>query len=453
MNRFFAAVNRFFAGIVCVFMCFCPLALRGQDVLSALGDFHRVVKGETWESVAAEHGVEVEALRSANPDYSKRKLKKGMLLLLPRPKVEETSPEEPEPVRQEEPVIRTQMSHVEAGVLLPFSGNAQRMTELYRGILMAADSVRREGVDLGIHAWDSASVPADAERLREMLRGLDVVFAFSEAGLLQTIAEICREQGTRLVLPAGSGVQLSEYPLAYEAEAPAAVLYGEAARRLKELFAEPNYVVVASGSADERGRELCEAIGQDLEPQQTLCGTTLEASAADFGQAFSSLRLNLVVTDDTSVRTLNILLSRLKEVRRRNPACRIALIGPHEWLASTQMLLRDFYSFDTYLATPYYYNIMNARTKAFQRTYEELFRTPLVQESPSYAALGFDLGFHFLAGLSRQGDTFERRQGSLTTEPVQSPFRFERQSSGLGFVNRFVQFVHFTPEEKIELVR
>ena len=147
------------------------------------------------------------------------------------------------------------------------------------------------------------------------------------------------------------------------------------------------------------------------------------------------------------------MLARLKDFSRRHPDYRISLIGFPEWQSTTQMLLKDFFAFDTYIISPYYYNVLEESTKRFQRAYEDAFHTPIAQNYPRYAALGFDLGYYFLSGLSKQGDTFEQMQGSLVQEPYQNRFRFERLPSGMSFTNRFVQFIHFTKEEKIEIIR
>ena len=60
------------------------MLLFGQGILSTLEDMHSVEKGETWESIAASHGVSVLDLQAANPDVVTKKLKKGTLLILPK---------------------------------------------------------------------------------------------------------------------------------------------------------------------------------------------------------------------------------------------------------------------------------------------------------------------------------------------------------------------------------
>ena len=147
----------------------CPLLLCGQNVLSELDGMHSVSKGETWESIAASHGISVEKLRAANPDVKKKKLKKGTLLIVPmklEPVSQVQGPDEPT-------LIRTSIPDLKVGVLLPLTD--KKMVEFYRGFLMAADSVRHRGTNLDIHAWDCGTTAEQVEALLPNLNELDVV--------------------------------------------------------------------------------------------------------------------------------------------------------------------------------------------------------------------------------------------------------------------------------------
>ena len=438
--------------VLLLIMCLSPLLLCGQNTLSALENMHTVAKGQTWESVAAEYAVSVAELHAANPDITRRKLKKGTLLIIPR----KPKPVEVEEVVEQKPesVVRTTLPHLKVGVLLPFSQEKAKMTELYRGLLMAADSVRRSGTDLDIYAWDGGLMASKIEGLQSEFKGLDILFGPTEATQIPAVAEMCREHGIRLVLPFAGGQVLQDYPLVYNATAPNAVVFEEAVKKMKTVFTDANYVVVSSGSPDNQGKVLCETLSKRMSQQGTAIGyVDLEGDADAYESAFSRLSENVVVLDNAGTRSLNIVLARLKDFSRRHPDYRISLIGFPEWQSTTQMLLKDFFAFDTYIISPYYYNVLEESTKRFQRAYEDAFHTPIAQNYPRYAALGFDLGYYFLSGLSKQGDTFEQMQGSLVQEPYQNRFRFERLPSGMSFTNRFVQFIHFTKEEKIEIIR
>ncbi len=128
-------------------------------------------------------------------------------------------------------------------------------------------------------------------------------------------------------------------------------------------------------------------------------------------------------------------------------------MGYAEWQDEAEQLLGDFFAFDTYIISPYYYNVLDDRIKLFEQTYTKNFRAYIARKNPRPAAFGFDVGLYFLSGISSLGDTFEQMQSSIRQEPYQNWFHFERNPSGMSFINSFVQFIHFTTESKVELIR
>lgn len=424
------------------------MLLCGQDILSTLDGMYSVSKGETWESIAASHGISVEKLRAANPDVKKKKLKKGTLLIVPmklEPVSEVQGPDEPT-------IIRTSISDLKVGVLLPLTD--KKMVEFYRGFLMAADSVRHRGTNLDIHAWDCGTTAEQVEALLPNLNELDVVIGPASATQIPAVSEACKERGIRLVLPFWTGVLLQDNPLAYNATAPASVVHDAAVKKLMSYYPDKNYVVVHSGSPDNRGKSMTEALAQTL-AKQSVVVRTLELEGDDFAyeSAFNQFRGNVIVLDDSNIRSLNILSSRLKEFRGNHPQYKFSMLGYTEWLDETQTLLNDFFALDTYIVTPYYYNVLDNKVKNFELAYTKNFRTPIIQSNPRYAASGFDLGCYFLSGISNLGDTFEQMQIGIQQDPCQNWYRFTQAGSQSSMINSFVQFVHFTTESKIELIR
>ena len=438
--------------ILILIYCIWPLFLFGQGILSTLDDMHKVVKGETWESIAASQGVSVAELQAANPDVKRKKLKKGTLLIIPK----KALPPQFVPVTEvpEKPtrVIRTNFSDIRVGVLLPLAD--KRMVEFYRGFLMAADSVRKSGVNLDIHAWDCGTTTAQVEALLPNLKDLDILFGPATATQIPPVAETCKEQGIRLVLPFYSGQHLQDYPLVYNVTAPSTYLYGAALTKLMSFYPDRSYVIVHSGNQDNKGKNLTEAVTQAL-AQHTAAPRTLELGGDDFAyeSAFNQFRDNVVVLDDSNPRTLGILLTHLKDFRGKHSQYRLSLLGYDAWQDDPQTSLDDLFAFDTFIVSPYYYNMWDDRTKVFERNYLTNFNTSIALNNPRFAALGFDLGCYFLSGLSSLGDTFEQMQNGIPQQPYQSWFRFERGASGLSFFNNFVQFIHYTTENKVELIR
>lgn len=434
-------------------LCFCPLFSFGQNALTTLGNMYSTVKGDTWESVAAENGISVSELQAANLDLSGKKLKKGTLLIIPAHPLGEAVGQSPlGETESDGSVVRTSMASLKVGVMLPFED--AKMLEFYRGFLMAADSVRLSGINLDIYAWDTGSSTSQIEDLTSKLEGLDILIGPSSPTQIPAVAELSRELGVRLILPFNNGLAMQEYPLVYNAMAPTPVVYDAASKGLLDYYNNKNFVIVRSGNSDTNGKMLCTALGQKL-AQLNVIPRTLDLDGNDFAYetAFNQFRNNVIILDDSSVRSLNILLARLNDFRQKHADYHLSLVGFPEWQKESQRLLNDFFALDTYVISPYYFNVLDSRSKHFQRTYEKNFLTPIILQSPCYAALGFDLGYYFLKGVSSFGDTFEQMQGGIQQDPYQNRFHFERDASGLSFSNHFVQFIHYTNNNMIELIR
>ena len=82
-----------------ILLLLIPAFIWGQRTLDILQNWHQVKKGETIQSIAESYGITPEQLKQANPDIKirrKGKIKKGTLITIPKPVVEEKEPAEEE---------------------------------------------------------------------------------------------------------------------------------------------------------------------------------------------------------------------------------------------------------------------------------------------------------------------------------------------------------------------
>ena len=125
-----------------------------------------VKKKDTVYGIAKKYGVTIDQLTDANPglDAAGTQLKKGMTLVIPQP----TN------IVSEQPKSSSSSTTdaIRVGVMLPLhynDGDGRRMTEYYRGILMACENLKREGFSVDIRAWNvdiNADEDDDGEQYR-----------------------------------------------------------------------------------------------------------------------------------------------------------------------------------------------------------------------------------------------------------------------------------------------
>lgn len=434
-----------------------PCLLWAQGTMQQLQHMHQVLKGETWASIAEKYGVSEQALRQTNRDVKvkKDKPRKGVLLIIP-----DACPT-PEPEEEPAPMIQTHFSHLNIGVLLPLEEDSERgakMVEFYQGLLMAADSIRRSGVDITIHALHSGTTKTSMQHLlnnNKALQHAHIIFGPADGAQVDVLNQFCVQNNIHLVMPFSRTQGEANQPLAYTATAPANVSASDAAvLAVKTMGKKVNYVILHTNESDTRGALFTGKLKETL-AEQGIATRLLNIDGDDFSyeSAFNQTQVNCIVPDNTSIKSLNILCARLKSFTEAHPQYVIRLLGYPEWVTYTGTLLNSFFRFDTYAYCTYYNHPLSASTLSFGNAFASNFGHPMIPSFPCYAMMGFDMGLYFMHGLATLGETFDSRQNDLVMNPIQHHFLFRQDAEGSGRMNHFVQLVHYSPDQKITLVQ
>ena len=129
-------------------------------------ELHKVKRKETIFGIARENGLTIDELINANPEMKQPgyELRKGDYIKIPFPSgnahaaasatLQLQMPMKPVVVEKD-----MRQREIRVGVMLPLhneNGDGRRMTEYYRGMLMACDSLRIHGISTDIRAWNVA---------------------------------------------------------------------------------------------------------------------------------------------------------------------------------------------------------------------------------------------------------------------------------------------------------
>lgn len=132
-----------------VFFAAFDMFAQNKDVQ----DMHKVKRSETIFGIARKYGITVSELIKANPEMNdpNYELKKGDYIIIPKSGKSVAS----KSVNTSDKAIKTSSKSVKVGVLLPLhnvDGDGRRMLEYYRGLLMACDDLKKEGLSIEINA-------------------------------------------------------------------------------------------------------------------------------------------------------------------------------------------------------------------------------------------------------------------------------------------------------------
>ena len=432
--------------IIILLMCI-PLIADAQNAMSVLNRLHQVNKGETLYEIAKQYNITEQDLLLANPEIKKnKKLKKGIYLTIPQAKVAQGE------AATAAATGKQALSTLKVGVILPFverSERARKMIEFYQGFLMAADSIKKEGKNLEIYAFSSGSTEADIMEVlgKPEIAQLDVLFGPVDEQQLPATITICKQNNTRLVLPFVNGQSTAGNPHLYMACPNNAVTIAEAAGLVTKAYTNRNFIILKSNTDNYKGSLFTQTLSDMLGKNGNIVRLlNINSDESSYEAAMNQFKDNVIVPDNPNIKTLNILISKLDTFRQKHPNYNISLLGYPEWQTYTDKLLNSFFTFDTYIYSPYYYNALAGNTKYFEQTFTRNFGKPMAVNYPRYAMMGFDLALYIMHEMLTGG--FVGQQ-----VPYQNMYKFVQEGENNGYSNRFIQLIHFTKTKQIELIR
>ena len=443
-------------------------------------EMHKVKRKETIFSISRQYGISEKELIDANPELKKSKLKRGKYLCIPHKKVVEKKPQlelripsNEELIAKSQPVTK-KLESIDAALVLPFQldvagGQQALMVEYYEGFLLAVDSLKREGVNINLHVFDTGERTASLDALlaKPELKQMDIIFGPGHAEHVKPISDFCQENGIRLVIPFTSKEsEVFTNPHIYQINTPQSYLYAQVYKLFADQFAAYNIVFVEINDGkdktdyikglklelDTRGIghktipmpeivEETKGTGEDKEEVITVPGLT---------NALDSTKHNIIIPTSGTNTALTQLLPLIQLVVRTDEVpYQVHLFGYPEWQKYYNDHLQAFYELDTYFYSSFYTNNLLPSSKAFHNKFRSLFNKEMHLTYPKYGMLGFDTGYYFLRGLSRYGSKLEENLPKCDIVPVQTGFHFERVNNWGGFINKKVFFVHMTSDHEL----
>ena len=436
-------------------------AIRGQ---------HKVKKKETVFGISREYGLTIEELIKANPEMNTPgyELKKGMILNIPYSKAEMEAAEaakaaQAAQARKAEEVARAAADDVRSreirlGIMLPLhniNGDGRRMTEYYRGVLMACDSLKKQGLSIDVHAWNTAEDGNIYKVLEDPAAAkCDLIIGPLYSKQMDALSAFVTKHDIRLVIPFSiNAPQLTTNRNIFQVYQSPTEQNEVIIARFIERFKNYHTVVVdCNDSTSKKGiftfglRRQMEQRGMDA------VVTNLKSTEANFSKAFSRTKPNVVILNTGRSQELGVAFSKINGLKANEPELDITMFGYTDWLLYTRTYLENFYKYNTYIPSVFYYNPLSLGTQRFERKYRQNFRSDMQSSLPRFAITGFDHAYFFLKGLHKYGKSFNGADGMFGYPPVQTPLKFERYGNG-GLRNRTMMFIHYLPEHTVETIK
>lgn len=309
-----------------------------------------------------------------------------------------------------------------------------RFIQFYQGFMMAADSLREEGLNVEIHVYD---VDQQASKAINVLRDpdlkqMDIIFGPFFKSTFSLVADFAMANHIYLVNPLTSRQDILHgnpyvFKLLPSVESQPALL-AELARR-----DFPGYRIIFFTANKYQNNELTEQFRLALSDTEKAGNREVffVDYASDSIQGFydhaSHAEPNLVVIYADNDALPAAMLGKLNALKKDY---QITVIGLPEWEKFSNIESKYMIELNAVIFMSSYIDYDSEKNKTFIQAY----RAKYFDEPMNYAFSGFDAAYFFLRALIYYGDDFEKCLNETGTRLIQNQFHFEQKVDG-GFDN------------------
>jgi hypothetical protein len=309
---------------------------------------------------------------------------------------------------------------VRVGILLPLhdvDGDGRRMVEFYRGILLAVDDLKKEGISVDIHAWN-VNIDADIRQtlLKDGADKCDLIFGPLYTKQVPQLAEFAKAYGIKVVIPFSiNGDDVTKCPQIYQVYQSPEQLNEKTIKNFMGRFADYHPVFIDCNDPDSKKGPFTKGLRQLLDSKGVNYNiTNLTSPYENFVKAFTPDKPNIVILNTDRSPELTSAYRKLDELKRNNSALKISMFGYTEWLMYERNNMAKFVEYDTYVPSTFYLNISAQKTQTLLQDYNRWFHAPMMEAIPRFAITGYDQACFFIRGLHDYGDKFD---GSKSVKP------------------------------------
>lgn len=421
---------------------------------------YTVSKKETMYSICRKFNVSSVELIKLNPSL-KKGVKAGMVLRIPVT-VDETVTQNIS--MPEESVVNALLSApkninrvnmIKVALLLPFmshettpSATTSRFIEYYEGMLLAVDSLRKQGCSIELSVYDTGNGTKKVKEIlqEEALQNANLIIGAVQNDQIGPVADFAQKHNIKYVIPFTSkNDDVLSNASVFQVNTPHSYLYSKAAQAGCDLFDQDNIILV---KIQDKGNkpDFIKAFKGEMQ-QRNIAFKELpfnaESYAAEIEAQIDSTRRNIILPTSGSLDALNKISPALRMLKETRPDLEISLFGYPEWQTYTRECLDDFYALDTYIYSNFYADNLSPDVHHFYTLYKNWFSKTLINTFPKYGILGFDTGMFFFNAIWKQGSNFENNLDKIHYKSLQTGFDFHRVNNWGGFINTQLFIVHY----------
>lgn len=336
----------------------------------------------------------------------------------------------------------------------PFYGYTMMAINMERGIMMAVDSLRKAGLSVNIHVYDTEK---DTTNINEILakpemEKMDMIFGPLYPRQIKIVAEYAKEHKIQNVIPvpvSNKALYRNPYLSKYVTSTPTQV--NKLGEYVANRFSNANVIAIKNKSDKQDAFYFDEFVASynnaasknpTIFTKQVL---TAEMSTSSKLTAVESklhdTALNVIVVPSEELGHVSNFVTKLVATSNRNPYSKYKyqIVGLEDWIDFETIDEKYKSRFNLNVVTSGFIDYNNPNVKKFVKE----FRTEYGVVPDKYAINGFDAAFTNLSGLLLYGTAFAQNYHLLDTNGYSSGSEYKSVEPGSGYENQAVYFLEY----------
>jgi ABC-type branched-subunit amino acid transport system substrate-binding protein len=424
---------------------------------------HIVKSKETLYGISKSNNTTVEEIIKLNPE-AEAGLKVGMELKIPdtkkskkqNDKTEELPIEAPVQevlvkVEEEKPAAKPckKVSEKEkskiynVALMLPFYANssdkfntkAKIGIDFYQGVKYALDSLKKQGVYVKLHVFDTQNDSAIAKSIikKGSLDDMNLIIGPLYSALYMTVAEYANKKKIPSINPfVQSDITIRNNKYSIKATPDNATMASKVAKYVKEKYA--NHQVLFLTNSSDRDQEYTTLLKDALLESGVMFKPIKYVSFSEVAENLSESKENLVIFPSTAQAQVYDFTSKLNGHKSK----KISLLGMSEWNNFENIDYNYLNNLNYFYAASNFTDYNSPASQAFQSAFRNEFKV----EASNFAFQGFDIAWFFVNALYEYGDDFYK---CLEQMPVytglNNSFVFRQKGKNNGFENQTIHII------------
>jgi len=340
------------------------------------------------------------------------------------------------------------------------STRAHNFLDFYQGFLLAADSLKRDGLSLNISVYNTNKDIDESKKIlnEKGLRESDLMVGPVYPELLKSFGDFSKANRVNLVSPLSQNNDaFSGNPYYFQVNPSPLVQFSEFVSKV-DFCTDNNLLFVYED--DSATLEISEKYKQMVKGRLKQCENSDSIHFKEFlykpgvvaseiqdklNQSMTDQKENIFIVPSDNEAFVSDFLSHLFALTTYYNY-KVKVYGFPKWQKFKNVPVEYYYRLNLHLFTPFYVDYTRKDVKEFVDDYRYFYRA----EASQYSFQGYDIGLYFLKALKKYGVDFKYCLPSMKVKLLQSNYRFEQRSNVDGFENESIFLIHYTSDFDIK---